>query len=75
MTSSMTLNRHKIYKYVIIASLNSESACKLINRIPGYADRGVSKLKHPKLVNTKKVGGDLGRRFGTSKMHLSSPLA
>ena len=25
----------KIYIYVIIASLNSESACKLINRIPG----------------------------------------
>ena len=25
----------KIYKYVIIASLNSESACKLIHRIPG----------------------------------------
>ena len=25
----------KIYKYIIIASLNSESACKLINRIPG----------------------------------------
>ena len=25
----------KIYKYVIITSLNSESACKLINRIPG----------------------------------------
>ena len=35
MTPSMTLNRHKIYKYVIIASLNSESACKLINKIPG----------------------------------------
>ena len=31
----MTLTRHKIYKYVIIASLNSESGCKLINRIPG----------------------------------------
>ena len=26
---------HKIYKYVIIASLNSEPACKLINREPG----------------------------------------
>ena len=25
----------KIHNYVIIASLNSESACKLINRIPG----------------------------------------
>ena len=31
----MTLNPHKIYKYVIIASLSRESACKLINRIPG----------------------------------------
>ena len=35
MTSSMTSNRHEIDNYVIIASLNSESACKLINRIPG----------------------------------------
>ena len=35
MTSSMTLNRHKIYKYVIIASISRESACKLINRIHG----------------------------------------
>ena len=26
----------KIYKYVIITSLNSESVCKLINRIPGF---------------------------------------
>ena len=26
----------KIYKYVIIASLNSESACELINKIPGW---------------------------------------
>ena len=33
--SSMILNRHKIYKYVIIPSLNGESACKLINKIPG----------------------------------------
>ena len=31
-----SLNRHKNRNdYVIIASLNSESACKLINRIPG----------------------------------------
>ena len=35
MTSSMTLNDTKIDNYVIIASLNSESAFKLINRIPG----------------------------------------
>ena len=35
MTSSMTLNRQKIYKNVIIASVKSESACTLINRIPG----------------------------------------
>ena len=35
MTSSMTLNDTKTDNYVIIASLNSESACKLINRIPG----------------------------------------
>ena len=35
MTSSMTLNDTIIDNYVIIASLNSESACKLINRIPG----------------------------------------
>ena len=34
MTSPMTLNRQKICKYVIIASLNSESAGKLKNRIP-----------------------------------------
>ena len=32
----MTLNLHKeSIKNVILASLNSESACKLINRIPG----------------------------------------
>ena len=35
MTLSVSLNRHIIYIYVIIASLSSESACKLINRIPG----------------------------------------
>ena len=36
MTSSMTLNRHvKIDNYVILASLKSETTCKLINRIPG----------------------------------------
>ena len=29
------MNRHKIHKYVIIASCSCESACKLINRIPG----------------------------------------
>ena len=33
--SSMTLNDKKIDNYVIIASLSSESACKLINGIPG----------------------------------------
>ena len=32
---TMIESTQKIYKYVIIASLNSESACKLINRIPG----------------------------------------
>ena len=31
----MTLNRHKIKNYVIIASLKSETVSKLINRIPG----------------------------------------
>ena len=31
----MTLNDTKIDNYVIINSLNSESACKLINRILG----------------------------------------
>ena len=35
MTSSMTLNEHKIDNDVILASLKSESTCKLINRIPG----------------------------------------
>ena len=35
MTSLMTLNQHKIEKYVIIASLKSETMDKLINRIPG----------------------------------------
>ena len=35
MTSSMTLNQHKMDNDVIVASLKSESACKLINRIPG----------------------------------------
>ena len=35
MTPSMTLNRHKIDNYVIIASLKSEATCKLIKRIPG----------------------------------------
>ena len=36
MTSPMTLNRHKNKKkYVMIASLNSETMGKLINRIPG----------------------------------------
>ena len=33
--SLMTLNQHKIENYAIIASLNSESMGKLINRIPG----------------------------------------
>ena len=31
----MTLNRQKNDNYVTIASLNHESACKLIKRIPG----------------------------------------
>ena len=31
----MTLNRHKIEKYAIIASLKSESVGKLMHRIPG----------------------------------------
>ena len=31
----MTWNQHKIANYVIITSLNSESAYKLINRIQG----------------------------------------
>ena len=35
MTSQMTLNRHKIDNYVIIASLKSEPIGILINRIPG----------------------------------------
>ena len=35
MTSQMTLNDTKIENYIIIASLNSESVGKLINRIPG----------------------------------------
>ena len=35
MTSLMTLNKHKIENYVIIASLESETMGKLINRIPG----------------------------------------
>ena len=35
MTSSMTLNDTKLYNDIIIASLKSESSCKLINIIPG----------------------------------------
>ena len=35
MTSLMTLNQHKNENYIIIASLKSETMCKLINRIPG----------------------------------------
>ena len=35
MTSSMKLNDTIIDNYVTIASLNGESACKRINRIPG----------------------------------------
>ena len=35
MTSIMTLNQHKIKKYVIIASLKIEAMGTLINRIPG----------------------------------------
>ena len=35
MTSLMTLHRYKIEKYVIIASLKSETMGKLIDRIPG----------------------------------------
>ena len=35
MTSLMTLNQHKNRKYVIIASLTSETMGKLINRIQG----------------------------------------
>ena len=35
MTSPMTLNQQKIENYVIIASLQSETMGKLINRIPG----------------------------------------
>ena len=31
----MTLNEHKNQNYVIIASLKSETMCKLLNRIPG----------------------------------------
>ena len=31
----MILNRHEIDNYVIITSLNSETTCKLINRLPG----------------------------------------
>ena len=31
----MTLNKHKIENYVILASLKSETMGKLINRIPG----------------------------------------
>ena len=36
MMLSMSLNHTKIDKYVIIASLKSESTCKLIKRIPGW---------------------------------------
>ena len=35
MTSLTTLNQHKIEYYVIIASFKSQTAGKLINRIPG----------------------------------------
>ena len=35
MSSSLTLNQHKLDNDVIVASLKSESTCKLINRIPG----------------------------------------
>ena len=35
MTSLMTLNQHKNKKNVIIASLQSETMGKLVNRIPG----------------------------------------
>ena len=35
MTSQLTLNRHKMDNYVIIASLKSEPMGILINRIPG----------------------------------------
>ena len=35
MTSLMTLNQHKNQNYVIIASLESSTMDKLINRIPG----------------------------------------
>ena len=35
MTSLLTLNQHKIEKYVIITSLKCETMGKLINRIPG----------------------------------------
>ena len=35
MTSLMTLNQHKIEKYVIIACLKNETMGKMINRIPG----------------------------------------
>ena len=34
MTSLMTPNQHKIEKYLIMASLKSETMGKLINRIP-----------------------------------------
>ena len=34
MTSSLTLNQHEMDNDVIVASLKSESACKLIYRIP-----------------------------------------
>ena len=35
MTLLLTLNQHKIEKYVIITSLKCEPMGKLINRIPG----------------------------------------
>ena len=35
MTSSMTLNQHKIKNNVITANLKSETMGKLINRMPG----------------------------------------
>ena len=35
MTSLMTLNQYKMEKYVIMASLKSETMGKLINRITG----------------------------------------
>ena len=64
MTSLMTLNQHKIEKYVIIASLKSEPMGKLINRIqdsrffisslPGSALRKhVESLGKPRVVNKR----------------------